>query len=168
MSRFILKGLLFLSIFALLSLPGCSGGDPVIPEMSEDDSTVVLSLQTDGISGDLITYALNSADVTGVAALSLRLGFDESSMEPVDVEWSASVEGDAVFQLLDQPGFIPLAYASSDLSSGLSVDGELCSITFRILDPENPDAWIITDPDYLVAYSAERERLTLTTGGDSQ
>jgi hypothetical protein len=152
---------------------GCSGGSgsPTAPPLQENRETAggVLTLESPVVSGDEISVAVEYSDAHDLYAMSFRIGFDSDGLRPVGVEWGDIVgDEDSTFQFLNAGGIVPLAFARFSGLPGIDGNGTLCTVRFRILDPERTDIGIIQDPDYLVARDSMGRPLTLAAGGESR
>ncbi len=82
------------------------------------------------------------------------------------MDWSGfRGENDTVFNPLDRPGLLPLAYARLE-GIGFKGEGQVCKLTFRVMDPSRVSLRIVDNPAYLVAYNPSHERLNMVVGGD--
>jgi len=159
--------LILISILIL----GCSGGkSPVVPNNPKDAQSIVLSL---GIlspapaQGAEVTVPVLIADAHDLCAFSFRVQFDPEGLRPVAADWGTfKGETDVVFNPLDKPGLLPLAYARLD-GGGFKGDGTVCTLKFTVLDPSRTNLRIMKDPKYLVAYDPSHTPLNLTVGGEA-
>jgi len=151
---------------------GCSGGSgsPTAPPLDEIRDTVggVLTLGSPVISGDEIAVSVEYSDAYDLYAMSFRVGFDPAGLRPVGVEWGDIVgDEDSTFRFLNADGIVPLAFARFSGLPGIDGSGTLCTLRFRILDPQSSDVRIIPDMEYLVARDSMGRPLTLTVRGES-
>ncbi len=163
----------FAVIFACMIVSCSKGsGSPVVPGTTTDSRVVsggIIALGSPEISGDVVSYPLEITNADDLYAFSFRVGFDQTGLSPVNIEWTELVtDEDAVFTLLDRPGFIPVAYSKFSGNYGLTGDGILCTVTFNVLDPENSTPWIIGDEDFLVAKNNFGDSVILEAGGEVQ
>ncbi len=159
-------------ILVLLAL-GCSGGSdsPASPGLTDSRtvSITTIALGDAEIAGDELTIPVLLDGINDIYAISFRIGFDPNALMPIGVDWTDSLEDeDATFQMLDRSGFVPLAFARFSGNPGLEAKGTLCTVRFRVIDPENATSWIVPDDSYLVAYNYLGDRLNLQTGGEAR
>jgi hypothetical protein len=159
-------------ILAFLAL-GCAGGsgdgEPTTPSLPREGGRVILSLGTAGELGGRIEIPVDFAEAVDLYALSFRVGFDPEGLRPESVEWS-DVVGDegATFELVNQPGIIPLALVRLDGNRGIEGSGILCVLRFEVLDPGRASPWIVADPGFLVAYDSLKRPVALVVGGEAR
>ena len=160
--RSICVGLLFVAV-----LVGCAGGgDPVVPDQEREASSVRIFLGELVDEGDTIVVPVEFADAEDLYAFSFRVGFQQGCVEPLEVEWvSPSGEDISTFYLLDRPGFVPVAVANFTGEPGLSGNGTICRLRFRVLRRECMSPWLVDDPEYLVARDHHGRALRMRVGG---
>ena len=174
MKRFTIPKFLATGVILVSILVGCSHGsggptDPGFPDGTNDTPDFTIRLVQGAETANEIEFTVELDDVVDVSALSFRIGFNAESLEPVSVEWGNLVdEEDATFHLLNRPGFVPLAFARMNGLSGLDSGGRLCTLRFRIRSRERVRAWVIDDPEYLVARDSLGRRLRMRVGGDGR
>ena len=168
MNRLTLPRLLFTGAVLVVLIVGCSGGGS--PSLPSDQNhslagpTLILGDITQ--TGDEITVAVEYTGAKNVRAMSFRVGFDSNQLQPVNVDWSPSVsDQDSCFEMMDRPGFLPLAMARLGDPDGLSGDGVLCRLRFKVLDARHRNPWIINERGYLVAKDVIGRPLDLCVGG---
>jgi len=167
--RYIAIGALVL-IFAI----NCSGGSdsPVVPD--NEDSGRMADAGSVGfgefeISGDEIIFPVEYSDASDIYAMSFRVGYDSDFLEPVAVEWSSElINEDSTFHMLDRDGYIPLAFARYAPSGGLTGNGELCRLRFRMLGGESRNPWVIGDEEFLVARDSLGRHMRLRVRGGAR
>jgi hypothetical protein len=174
MSRLALPRYVVTGLVAILLALGCSNGrsTPTSPNTNEQPRDIAGGILFFGefeTSGDELIVPVLFRGANDLYAFSFRMGFDPSGLQPLRVEWGSIVEEqDSTFCMMDQPGFVPLAFSRFSIASGLSGDGTLCRMHFKILDPAFSAPSIITDQDFLVARNSIGEHLTLSVGGDPE
>lgn len=167
--RYVLFGLI-----ALFIAYGCSHGSssPTTPgagELPRDPAGGTIFLGQFEQSGGELVVPVRFRDAVDLYAMSFRIGFDPSGLEPLRVDWGSRVEGeDSTFCLMDRPDFIPMAFSRFSIGRGLDGEGTLCMLRFRIINHDRAAPWIINNPEFLVARNSLGEHLTLKVGGDSQ
>jgi hypothetical protein len=160
-------------MFILISILvlGCSGGkSPFVPNNPKDTQSIVLALGTLSpapAQGAEVTIPVLISGAHDLCAFSFRVEFDKAGLKPIAVDWGAfKGETDAVFNPLDKPGLLPLAYTRLD-GGGFKGDGTVCLLRFTVLDPSRVNIHIIKKPGYLVAYDPSHTPLNLTVGGEA-
>jgi len=171
MNRFFFPRLVVLFITVAILPLACSKGSssPTAPENPRDVSTIQLRLGISEVQDDILSVPVEYSEAEDLYAISFRIGFDITGLQPDSVEWNETLmEDNGTFQMLDRVGFMPLAFARFDGGTGIDGSGELCRLKFRILDPEKSNPWIISDPDFLVARNSRGDRMKISTGGESR
>ncbi len=162
-----------LALLILIVLVACSTGgeSPVVPDDNSINRGTVsgtIALGSPEINGDILVVPIEFSNAIDLYSFSFRVIHDPSGLQPLSVEWSGFKEdGDATFEHLDQPDFIPFAFSRYSERAGLEGSGTLLHITYRILDINKASGSILTDPDFLVAYDSVGDLHTLEVGGDS-
>lgn len=168
MIRFTLPILMSVLLISVLVMISCGGesNDPITPEEPKTVSSVGVKLGPANIENNLLTVPVEYFGASGVQAMSMRVSFDSGSLKPIRVDWADFItDDDAVFQLFDQDGFVPLALGKMDGGLGLSGNGELCKIVFEITGEYQPPV-ILNESDFLLAYNALGDRIKMIAGGD--
>jgi hypothetical protein len=162
--------LLALAVLAIV-LHGCGGGgspsSPGAPTHDPDSIHLTFGdLSGDPVAGYEVSIPVLVTNASELYAFSFRIEFDPAGAQPVDVDWgSFKGETDVVFNPLDKPGLLPLAYSRLD-GFGFEGDGTVCELKFRVIDPARFNLKIVSAPEYLVGYNLSHERLNLTAGGE--
>lgn len=148
---------------------GCSGGGngPSIPDQSRDASIVLTLGKAETTNGE-ISIPVNFSGAKELHAMSCRIGFDPAGLQPLDVQWSGLCPDDSTFQMIDRPGFVPLAIAAFGRPDGINGDGVLCTVRFKVLDSSRARCRIIDDPAYLRARDRKGRPLGMCVGGGSR
>lgn len=174
MNRLALPRYVVIGLVALVIALGCSKGAhmPTLPgtdEQPRNPAGGTIYLGEFESSGDELIVPVLFRDAFDLYALSFRVGFDQTGLQPLRVEWGSRVEEqDSTFSVMNQHGFVPLAFSRFSVASGLTGEGTLCKLHFRFMDPTMATPWIIRDQEFLVARDSLGGHLTLNVGGDSQ
>jgi hypothetical protein len=153
MKRLTILRLLAIGVMLVAIAVSCSGkGTPTTPaDQNNSKSTATLSLGDAIETGDEISVPVEYADASDLYSFSFRIGFDPAGLRPEEVMWDKSIgPDDSTFQMLDREGFVPMAIARLSGARGFDGSGTLCTMKFRVLDPNRARPWIIDDPNFLV------------------
>lgn len=164
------RSIVTIVILAFVAI-GCSGGsgDPITPGPDHQAAEVSISLGPGEEIDGFMVYPVMLEEVTDISAISFRIGFDTEGLKPVGVEWGDTITGeDGTFHMLDRPDFLPIAFARMNGRNGIRGDGEFCRVRFRIRDRERIRAWLIDDPDFLVARDSLGNRLRMRVRGENR
>jgi len=174
MKRFYLMRFIAIGALIVALALGCSGGSnsPLSPDASDDSRSIAGGTILLGVKievGDEISIPVRYSGTDDLYAVSMRIGFDPDGLEPVAVEWSDVVgNDDSTFRHLNHHEYVPLAFARFNGGRGLSGEGTLCTIRFRIRDRDRTRAWLIPDEEFIVASNSLGDRLHLHVGGDAR
>ena len=150
---------------------GCSGGsgDPITPGPDHQAADVSITLGPGEEIDGFMVYPVMLENVTDISAISFRIGFHPEGLQPVGIEWGDMITGeDGTFHMLDRPDFLPIAFARMNGRLGINADGEFCRVRFRIRNRERIRAWLIDDPDFLVARDSLGNRLRMRVRGENR
>ena len=174
MKRFYIPRYLIAVAFFIVLAVACSKGSnsPVAPTDDTNNGDSLggkISLGMPIETGDEIAYPVQFGEAADLYAMSFRVGFEPSGLEPIGVEWSDEVgEEDATFHVCDQRDFVPLAFARYSGMPGLQGHGTIAFVRFRIISRDHRHPWIINDVRFLKARDSVGNNLRLESGGDSR
>jgi hypothetical protein len=170
MSRYIFAGIFAAMIFAAMIPLACNKGGssvPTSPDSPREMTTAFIDIGDTSIEGDTLSVTVDYENALDIYALSFRMGYNPGQLSPVDVTWDEIVSSDdSTFDLLNQHGFVPLAFGKFDGNAGISGNGNLVTVKFNILDGNYESPWIINETEYLVGKDSTGSRINIMTGGD--